>query len=293
MVEAPDMTEPVSELDTLRQQIDALDTRLHDTMMQRMSLIGDIARAKNLSGGSSAMRPAREAMVLRRIVARHASDMEAAIVVRMWREMMNAATAMQGPLSVAVCAPEKSVGYWDLARNHFGSATPMTLHRSPKTTLRRVTEDRGTLGLLPVPADAESEPWWPGLTVPGSEEATPRVLWRLPFVHCGQGQFEDLEAIVVGCLRPAPSGADRTLVAVEVRQDISRARLIEIFKDNDLIVHFIATHGDQFAEWRYHLIEVDGFADEEDGRFNGCLDKLGDPLHRLAVLGSYPVPIAG
>ena len=113
-------------LDDVRAEIDAIDAQMRDLVVRRMALISEVSAAKQRTG-SAALHPSREATIMRNLVQQHAGPPSPAILLRIWREIINSATAMQGAMSVAVCAPEKSVGYWDMARNHFGTDTPMTL----------------------------------------------------------------------------------------------------------------------------------------------------------------------
>jgi len=66
----------------------------------------------------------------------------AAALVRMWREMLAATVGMQSNFAVAVYAPDAATGYWDLARDHFGSHTPMTAYHSIGQVIRAVTTSR-------------------------------------------------------------------------------------------------------------------------------------------------------
>src|SRR5262245_23985308 len=64
------MTDPHPNLAALRQQIDAIDQQMHDLLMRRTEAVLGIAAAKRESG-EAVLRPAREAQVLRRLLARH------------------------------------------------------------------------------------------------------------------------------------------------------------------------------------------------------------------------------
>ena len=90
------------DLERVRREIDAIDDALHDALMRRAALIGEIFKAKSdAQRAGSAMRPSREARILRRIAARHVGDLPLEVVFRIWREMINAATAMQGPIAAS------------------------------------------------------------------------------------------------------------------------------------------------------------------------------------------------
>jgi chorismate mutase/prephenate dehydratase len=81
------MTGPDKQLAALRAEIDAIDSQLHDLLMRRTDLavqVGEVkARVQPLGGtpadGSKFIRPAREALILRRLVARHQGKLPKAV----------------------------------------------------------------------------------------------------------------------------------------------------------------------------------------------------------------------
>ena len=286
------MPTTTSDLDDLRRQIDQIDADLHDKIVQRIALIDQVAKAKQLQGNDpSAMRPNREAEVVRSLAQRHQGQLQTATVIRIWRELINGATALQGPLSVAVCAPARSVGYWDMARNHFGSSAPMTLHTSPSVVLRMVDDIPGAIGLLPFPQSGEDNPWWPALASQANDQAGPRVIWRLPFFASTTGRFEQLEALAVAKLMPEPSGQDATVVMVETDQDVSLARVVDQLGQCGFTVHPLAVHEQSHGGARLQLIELDGLIRHEDPSLATFHEKMGEGLYRVAILGAYPKPL--
>jgi chorismate mutase len=281
------------DLDDLRQEIDAIDKSIHDALMRRVALVGDITSAKRRADANfSAMRPAREAQILRALLDRHDGALPRDALLRIWREMINALTALQSPLEVAVCAPERSVGYWDLARNQFGSSTKMSLHNSPAVVLRLVDENPGMIGLLPVPQEGEAEPWWPRLISGSADGDGPRIVWRLPFFNAPSSRFESLEAVALAQIVPESSGDDITLAALETDHELSRARVVESLKDAGISAEFGAVHADTASQATLYLLEIQGFLNAEDKRLRTLEGNLDDALVRIAVLGSYPRPYA-
>src|SRR5882724_10121627 len=97
-------------LNALRQEIDAIDGDLHGLIRRRASLVGEISASK--PPGGLALRPGREAAVMRQRLAEHDGGFPVAAVYRMWREMMSAFSLMQTPaLKIAVCRPADQPGY--------------------------------------------------------------------------------------------------------------------------------------------------------------------------------------
>ena len=124
-------------IDSLRQEIDAIDTELHGLIRRRAEVVGQISATK--PAGGLALRPGREAQVLRKRLATHDGQFPPGAVYRMWREMMSAFTLIQTPgLKIAICRPADQPGYWDLARDHFGCQIPFVAHDTPAQVLAAV-----------------------------------------------------------------------------------------------------------------------------------------------------------
>ncbi|MFP6707523.1 MAG: chorismate mutase [Alphaproteobacteria bacterium] len=284
-VDMPDLPD----LDELRRRIDAIDAEMHKKIVERIALIDQVARAKQKMGGNAhAMRPNREASMARELADRHEGQLPTASVIRIWRELINGATALQGPFSVAVCAPERSVGYWDMARNQFGSTVPMSLHTSPSVVLRMVDDEPGAIGLLPFPQNGEEAPWWPALASQADDQVGPRVIWRLPFFASPTGRFEQLEALAVAKMAPEASGLDATLVAIETNQDVSLARVVEQLSQCGYTPLPLAVDELGHSQLRLQLIELDGLVRGDDQGMSRFHDALGNDLSRVAILGAYP-----
>src|SRR5947209_5710191 len=143
----------------LRRRIDELDDALHDMLMQRAAVVENVGRLKR-ADATPPLRPGREAQILRRLLARHRGAFPKPILVRLWRELLAGTLAIQADLHVAVYAPEKAAGLWDLARDHYGSHTAMSSLGSTGEVLRALADGSATLGVLPVPGQGDGEAWW-------------------------------------------------------------------------------------------------------------------------------------
>ena len=114
------MTNDLS-LDDLRREIDEIDDQLHDLLMRRTEIVGRVGAVKRLeSTPGLALRPGREAEIIRRIVNRHKGPFPLEVLVRIWRELLSAQVAVQGQYSIGVFAPEDVAAYRDLGRDQFG-----------------------------------------------------------------------------------------------------------------------------------------------------------------------------
>ena len=279
------MTIKDTELDALRREIDEIDARILGAIVARTAVVRRVGEAK---GGGPVLRPGREAKVMRALLAGPDTGLPQPVVGRIWRELIAAYCRLQGKLEVAVCAPEKSVGYWDLARDHFGSATRMSLHKSPTVVLRAVSEGDATVGILPLPQDGEADPWWRYMS--GGADNMPRVIGRLPFVDNPGARFEDLQAMVVACLPFDASDDDVSWLVVTTSEQISRRSLTDHLTAVNLGGRAITSFSES-GTGDAHLFEVDGYVTPDDVRLKEFAERVGGNA-RLSAAGSYARPFS-
>lgn len=283
------MTSETASLEQIRRDIDAIDDRMHDLVMERTRLVEKIAAVKAGNTGV-ALRPGREALILRRLDARHQGGFPRNAMVRIWRELMGTLVGLQKPFAVAVYQPERGAGYLELARDHFGIVATQTIHLSPGQVVRAVADGQSSVGVVPMPGGADIEPWWLSLTA--DTENLPRVVVRLPALtpECSAGRPEPLEAFVVACRDPEATGDDRTLVAVETVPDLSRDRLRGLLATAELeVIALVASHR---ADDRWlHLVEVAGHISHGDSRMDALMASGRDAVRHARIIGGYPVPL--
>jgi len=270
-------------LDDLRQEIDRIDAAIHDLIMERAGVVAKVAATKP----GPVLRPGREAVILRRLMARHSGPFPKMALARIWREIMGAAVVQQADLTVAVYAPEGDPGYWELARDHFGTVAAMTSNRSAREIVRAVASGAVSAGIVPIPEHEEEHPWWRGLV--GAEEPAPRVVARLPFTGVGSGPRRDLEAMALARAENQATGNDRSLMVLEAEDELSRARLSTALSAIDLAPNLMLVREERAETWLV-LVEVDGFVGADDQRIETLLQGSGLPLVRVHRLGSYAVP---
>ncbi|TMJ78486.1 MAG: hypothetical protein E6G73_01105 [Alphaproteobacteria bacterium] len=143
------MSDSVSDLELLRRRIDEIDDRLQDLLIERAEIVASVGAHKRGTGALPAHQPWREAEIIRRLVRRGKGAFPAATLVRMWRELLAATVRMQSSFTVAVYAPPQAPGYWDIARDHYGSHTPMVPYRSTSHVIGAVIEGQAACRYRP------------------------------------------------------------------------------------------------------------------------------------------------
>jgi chorismate mutase len=124
-------------LDEVRARLDAIDAELLRLVDERAGLANDVARAKQAAGDGDkfGLRPAREAMLIRRLLAKPRQGAGAALTVRVWREIISDSLSKQGPFHLAVWGAADPARAVELARFRFGAAPPLRQAAKPEDAL--------------------------------------------------------------------------------------------------------------------------------------------------------------
>lgn len=278
----------VRELPELRREIDAIDDNLHELLRARTKIVEEVRAYKH--NERVKIRPAREAEIIYRLFAQHEGPFPKRELFRIWRELIVATLRMEGPFSVGVYMNEDDGGFWDLARDQFGSFTPMTALPSTRRLIEAVQKQEVTVGILPIPARKEDKPWWRRLVFEGAD--SPRVIARLPFVPGGNARSAGREALVICPVPQEATGRDRTYLALESTVQLAPAKLAKAFDAVDLPIVFATDCLDPNRPqiWQA-LLEVDGFVAADDPRVKAVEDVFEGTINRIVSLGGYATPI--
>ncbi|MEE8188492.1 MAG: chorismate mutase [Kiloniellales bacterium] len=271
----------------LRRHIDEIDGAIHDLLMKRTEVAQRIGAVK--SEDSVYMRPGREAVVLRRLIERHEGDLPKALIVRIWREIFAAVTALQGDLAVAVYAPEGTFGYRNLARDHYGWRTPITAFRSAAQVLEAVMEGKVTVGVLPIPYGESVDPWWRNLAQDGP--SIPRIVARLPFAAVEPPGSDSPEALAISLAVAEPTERDLALLVVETGEPMSRGHLKEVLAGAGLEAQEMQVLEDEGGA-SLHLLEVEGFVEADDERLARLREGAGDTIKAVWAIGGFAEPLS-
>jgi chorismate mutase-like protein len=281
------MPDDQDSLADLRRQIDDIDAAIHDLLMKRTEVAQRIGAVKGED--SVYMRPGREAVVLRRLIARHKGALPGALIVRIWREIFAAVTALQGPLAVAVYAPEGSFGYRNLARDHYGWRTPITAYRSAAQVLEAVSDGRATVGVLPVPVEDGVDPWWRNLARDG--DAVPRVVARLPFAVIAPSGTDAVEALAISHAVTEVTGEDRAFLVIETGELVSRSHLKRLLGEAGFEVLDIQGAEEEGGR-SLNLVEVESFVRDDDARLARLVELGEGTLSHVWAVGGFAVPLS-
>jgi len=282
------MTDKKQQLSAVREEIDAIDIQIQNLLIRRTEVVEKVRAIKE--GQSVKIRPNREAEMMYRLTARHTGNFPKRELCRIWREIIVATLTFEGPFSVAVKDIENEPGYWDIARDHFGTFTKMIRHSSGRAVVEAVRSQESSVGILPWPTRDDPDPWWRYMV--SNNPDTPKIIARLPFIPGSNARGNGLDAAVICPIEQEPAGRDRSLLAVESDTDIGSRRIEDSLKSIDINAGFIQSWHDPNRPpgWIY-LIETADFLDPAGKQFPRFIDSIGKSAQRIVHLGGYGEPL--
>ncbi|MEJ0062324.1 MAG: chorismate mutase [Alphaproteobacteria bacterium] len=260
----------------LRAQIDAIDDILHDALVARAEIISKVPAVKGKQ--HLYIRPGREAAMMRALLERDQGKLPPGLIARIWREMIGAFTLTEGGLNVATTDE-----FWDMARDYYGSFTPMIPCASTAKSFEALTKGKAKIAVLPLPENSGRDPWWTKL----ARHPELRIFARLPFdqrdAKRSNWRGSRKGALAVARLDPEPTGQDHGLILLTSKTAISAAAIRAACKKAGTPpVHLFSA-----KERKYWLVTAGHLIDKDSSLFN-ALRLVG----QVRYVGGYAVPVA-
>ncbi len=140
-------------IDSLRKEIDALDSKIVGLLNERASVvlkIGEIKRENNLQ----VYDPNREREVYSRITAQNKGPLTNECLMAVYRELMAGSLVLEKAVKVSYLGPEGTFSYF-AARQKFGSSVEYVPARGIDDVFRDVAGGRCDYGIVPVENSTE------------------------------------------------------------------------------------------------------------------------------------------
>ncbi|MDD3029630.1 MAG: chorismate mutase [Alphaproteobacteria bacterium] len=277
----------------LRAQVDKIDAVLHDLLRERAEVVTQIRKVKGKQ--SLYIRPGREAQMLRALAGRPRGKIPDGLIVRLWREMISAFTLAEGSFSVAVVSPPRGPGLWDMARDFYGSFTPLISVPSAVDAVKAVLAKKADLAVVPFPQDGDSrDAWWPLLANEKKNGLT--VFATLPFEmpKAGRSNARDSlpRGLVLGPLYPDLTGDDCSFLSLKCvhvpESEMKRLLGKAGYKVRQLLFQSV---GRGASAPTLYMVETEGYVGRGDTRLSRLRAMLGSRLQALVPLGGYAVPL--
>lgn len=254
-------------LDAVRQRIDALDAELLRLVDERASLARVVAAAKLAAGDGDkfALRPGREAAIIRRLIDAERTAAGPSLVVRIWREMIGDSLSVQGPFHLNAWGGKDPGRVVELARNRFGAAPPLRQFAKAEDAIAAARAPGG-VAICALGADSA---WWGRLLA----EPQLKVFAALPCLAV----WGPLSALAVAAVDVEPTGDDRTFWVTDAP---GPAAAVEAALGRDGVA------GDLIAEaGGLKLFMLAGFYQQDDARLARAPGQL------TGVIGAAPAPL--
>jgi chorismate mutase len=194
------MTTASPSLDDIRRDIDRIDDAILALLAERAAATGRVKAHKSGSGTivASPIRPAREAAILRRLLAKRDPAIAPDLLVRLWRTILVHSTLSQA--QVRLHAGACDLGARLILNDHFG-AMPVIAHGTATAALQALGKSASDIAAIPA-ASEWSHAFLNGIAGPA------QVIATLPIVKHGATPA----LLVFGHTEPVPSGGDVTIL---------------------------------------------------------------------------------
>jgi chorismate mutase/prephenate dehydratase len=277
------------ELGDIRKKIDSIDNQVHDLLMDRASLVSSVAAAKRKEG-LQIVQPAREARMIRRLLARHKGPLPQATIVRIWRELVGSVSLLQTGLNVVVSGTHTQSDHWDMAKNYFGSAVPMRKINNDSATVSAVSEGDASFGVVPWPELESPDPWWVHLFDQQNEPVS--IICALPYGAEKESTSKPSQkALIVSKIDFMPSDDDVSFVGLRLSGDVSRTKISTAFSKAgfDMLNMYNARNTEKGVY--LYLVEVRGYlaCRQPYTEFQKIADQLDGLCLLMESFGGYPV----
>lgn len=260
------MDQKTPSLADVRARIDAVDADLLQLIGERASLSTQVAVAKAAAGdgGRFGLRPAREAQVLRGLIAQPHGDATAAVIVSVWREMMADSLARQGPFALTAWGGKDLARILEMTRQRFGVTPPLGVAAKPEEALAGARQPGGVAVLALTPDSA----WWGRLLA----EPRLKVFAALPDLQA----WGPTGALAVAEVEVEPSGGDQTFWVTDAPGSV--AAIENALSNTDVAGALVAQAG------RLKLFSLAGYFQADDARL------LRAPGGLKGVIGAAATP---
>jgi len=255
-------------LEAVRTRIDAVDAELLRLVDERAALartVGEIKRAGPATAdGRLAIRPAREAQLLRGLLAKPREAASPDVIVRVWRELIAESLRIQSPLALSVWGGRNPARAVELARQRFGATAPLTLEAEPEAALAAAKRP----GRVAVLALEPASRWWGRLLA----EPQLSIFAAMPCLT----RWGPQAAVAVGAVEVEPSGLDETFWVTDASE--SAAAVEAALEREGVAARLIQEAGG------LKLFGLPGYFQRDDQRLARAPGRL------TGVIGAAPAP---
>ncbi|ALJ56307.1 Prephenate dehydratase [Candidatus Xiphinematobacter sp. Idaho Grape] len=272
-------------LETLREQIDAVDAQILSLLNKRVTMVRRIGELKQQEG-LPIYAPDREEKLLRHLVEKNNSALSAASVHAIYREIISACRALEKEVVVACLGLAAGITHQAACRR-FGSTVQYAFCQEAAEVFRRVTKNEADCGVIPIAT---------GTTEVRSSVAAQLLsdLARTELSICAEISLDSRNGgsdrfLVLNRVPTLPSGADRTLVLLRLENKPGALATLESFKEHSTSFTPLASQSSTEKNGTgdlFFLMEAEGHSTQLQA--SNSLLELSRYCLTVKILGSYP-----
>ncbi|MDX2082602.1 MAG: chorismate mutase [Rickettsiales bacterium] len=285
-------------LEMLRQDIDNIDNKIIALLNQRMKVIDRVGELKKNNHENFFIRAAREADMIKELIKKSDGNFPHSAIVGIWRKIIAAANMHEQKIKIALHNPKNIADYFYLLREYYFDAVPIYTHDSATNIVSDLEKNEAQIGVFALPKNNNedfdksdiTENWWIGLA---NNKSGIKIFAKIPFLEVDNklGNNDNKINLVALAIKAAErSKQDNSLFYLEVKKEISRSQVSEIFAKQNLTITILkSVKLPQIDDIIFYLIEVAGFFEDDSAAIKELKQSKIRPY--IKVLGSYAVPI--
>ncbi len=268
----------MSSLDSLRKQIDAIDTELLRLLNQRAVLAKEIGVIKNRAS-LPIYAPDREIRLLRSLCERNQGPLRPESIRAIYREIMSASLALEKNIAIACLGPSGSSSH-QAALGRFGSSVGYHPCPTVAEVFSATQNHKADCGVAPL---EEPEHGFSSPTLDCLADTDLRICAEIAPESSPGARF-----IALGHQLNQPTGADRTMIMLVIEDKAgSLVSALDPFRQLGInLIHFASRPVSPGAAESRFFVEADGHLEELEK--SGLLAQLERNCRAVKILGSYP-----
>lgn len=273
----------MSNLPSLREKIDAIDSEVLRLLNERATVAKEIGQIKNREG-LPIYSPEREEQVLRSLAERSQGPLKPEAIRAIYREIMSAALALEKDIAIACLGPAGSPTH-QAAKGKFGSSVRYIFWNDVAEVLNAVKRDEADCGVVPID---DPEHGLVNHTLDQLAETDLSICAEISPLKDEDSTQSGARFFVLGRNANPPSGKDVTMLMLRIEDKPGAlVSALEPFKELAInLNHFASRPASKGSQDIFFFVEAAGHS--RDLQTADLFRELSRNCRAVKVLGSYP-----